>query len=144
MALTDHTRRTAAPDLRRTTALVVGDVVAFNLVTALGLYRHGELTDLGALGQVVQVAAPFLASWLLVAPFLGAFRRDVVDRPPQLLARSALAWLVALPIGLMLWSLMRQRQVQPTFAAVTFITNLVVLLGWRGVFAVLAPRGRRR
>jgi hypothetical protein len=53
-----------------------------------------------------------------------------------------LAWLIALPLGLLLWSIVRQKQVQPAFAVVTFVTNLVVMLGWRGAYALLATRLR--
>jgi hypothetical protein len=73
---------------------------------------------------------------------VGDFRGEVLARPRRMLARAALAWLVALPIGLLLWSLVRGRPVQPAFAVVTFVTNLVVLLGWRGAFAWLAARGQ--
>jgi len=127
---------------RRVAILVAGDLVAFNVVTAIGLLSHGELTGFDALGQVVLVAAPFAIGWFLIAPFAGVFRADIAGQPRRILPRAALAWLIALPIGLLLWSLIRQKPVQPAFAVVTFITNLIVLLGWRGVFAWLAARNR--
>ena len=143
MALTDRSQPTpGSRDMRRIAALVTGDLVAFNVVTTIGLISHGELTGLDALGQVVIVAAPFALGWFLIAPFAGAFRADLADQPRRILPRAALAWLIALPIGLLLWSLIRQKQIQPAFAVVTFITNLIVLLGWRGVFAWLAARNR--
>ncbi len=145
MALTDRSRRaTSASDPGRVARLVAGDIVAFNLVTAIGLSNHGELTSLGAIPLVVTIAAPFAIGWFAVAPFLGLFKGEVAGQPRRMLARTALAWLIALPIGLLLWSIVRQRPVQPAFAIVTFITNLIVLLGWRGVFAWLAARGRGR
>ena len=141
MAVTKHSEREhTAPDIRRTSALVAGDLIAFHLVTAIGLLSHGELTG-AALGEVVQIAAPFAAGWFVVAPFLGAYKAEIVAQPRRSLARVALAWLIALPIGLVLWSVVRQKTVQPAFAIVTFITNLIVLLGWRGAFA-LVTRGR--
>jgi hypothetical protein len=127
---------------RRVAALAAGDLAAFNAVTAIGLLSHGQLTGLDALGEVATVAAPFAIGWFLIAPFAGAFRGDIAGQPRRILPRAALAWLIALPIGLLLWSLIRHRPVQPAFAAVTFITNLIVLLGWRAVFAWLAARGR--
>ena len=144
MALTEHSERAnTAPDIRRTGALAAGDLVAFHLVTAIGLLSHGELTGLGALGEIVQIATPFAAGWFVVAPLLGAYRADILAQPRRSLPRVALAWLIALPIGLLLWSIVRQKTVQPAFAIVTFITNLIVLLGWRGALA-LATRGRGR
>jgi hypothetical protein len=147
MALSDHSQRypdqerqASRLDARRIATLALGDFVAFNIVTAIGLLSHGELTGLQRIGEVLQIATPFAAGWFAVAPFVGVFRADVVAQPRRMLLRAALAWLIALPIGLLLWSLVRGRWVQPAFAIVTFITNLVVLLGWRGAFAWLAAR----
>lgn len=143
MALTDRSQPApSALDARRIAALVAGDLVAFNVVTAIGLLSHGELTGLDALGQVAIVAAPFAISWFLIAPFAGAFRAEIVGQPRRILPRAALAWLIALPIGLLLWSLIRQKQIQLPFAVVTLITNLIALLGWRGVFTLLSARNR--
>jgi hypothetical protein len=149
MALTDRSRRypeqgrgAGALNLRQVVALAAGDYVAFNVVSAIGLLSHGELTGASALTEILQIATPFAAGWFAVAPFAGAFHGEVVARPRRVLARAAIAWLIALPIGLLLWSLVRGRPVQPAFAIVTFITNLVVLAGWRGAFAWLAARGQ--
>jgi hypothetical protein len=143
MAITDRSQPvSSALDTRRIAILAAGDLVAFNVVTTIGLLSHGELTGLDTLGQVAIVAAPFAIGWFLIAPFAGVFRADIVCQPRRILPRAALAWLIALPVGLLLWSLIRQKQVQPAFAVVTFITNLIVLLGWRGAFAWLAMRNR--
>jgi hypothetical protein len=143
MALTDRSQPISqGKDTRQVATLAAGDLLAFNVVTAIGLLSHGELTELGKLGEVATIAAPFAIGWFLVAPFAGAFRAEIAGRPRRILPRATLAWLIALPIGLLLWSLIRQRPVQPAFAVVTFLTNLIVLLGWRGVFAWLAARAR--
>jgi hypothetical protein len=143
MALTDRTQLTPGVyDVRRVAALAAGDLVAFNVVTAIGLLSHSRLTGLDALGEVVTVAAPFAIGWFLVAPFAGAFRADIAGQPRRILPRAALAWLIALPIGLLLWSLIRQKPVQPAFAVVTFSTNQIKLRGWRGGVAWLVARAR--
>jgi len=104
MALTDHSQPvSSALDTRRIATLVAGDLVAFNIVTMIGLISHGELTGLDTLGQIVIVAAPFAIGWFLIAPFAGAFRADIAGQPRRILPRAALAWLIALPIGLLLW-----------------------------------------
>ncbi|HNP85786.1 MAG TPA: DUF3054 domain-containing protein [Kouleothrix sp.] len=145
MALTDHTPASqTTPDVRQLGTLAVGDVIAFNIVTAIGLLNHGELTGFGRIGEVITIATPFAVGWFLVAPFLGAFKPDVITQPRRMLARSALSWLLALPIGLLLWSFVRHKTVQPAFAVVTFITNMIVLLGWRGTFAWLSGRTHQR
>ena len=140
MASIDRPERAATPGMRRGALLASGDVLAFHAVTAVGLLSHGELNSLDQLPHLVEVAMPFAAGWLMTAPFVGVFRSDVVASPRRMLARTFLAWLIACPIGLLLWSLVRQRPIQPAFAIVTFLTNLVALLGWRGAFALLAGR----
>jgi hypothetical protein len=145
MASIDRPERLAAtPGVRRGALLVAGDVLAFHAVTAVGLLSHGELTSLDQLPQLAEVAMPFAAGWLLAAPFVGVFRSNVSAQPRRMLARTAVAWLIACPIGLLLWSLVRQRPIQPAFAIVTFLTNLIMLLGWRGAFALLAQRRSRQ
>jgi hypothetical protein len=134
----------ATSGVRRGALLVAGDVLAFHAVTAVGLLSHGELNNFDQLPHLVEVAMPFAAGWLLAAPFVGAFRSDVAVLPRRMLARTLVAWLIACPIGLLLWSLVRQRPIQPAFAIVTFLTNLVALLGWRGAFALLIRRQANR
>lgn len=141
MALTQHPRR--APALvgtRRTALLVAGDLLAFLGFSALGRRSHGEAAGLDAILQIIETAAPFAIGWLLVAPFLGGFNSEIVTRPRAMLARTSLAWLIALPIGLALRALIRQTGIPLSFAATTFLVLLALLGGWRGAFAWLAAR----
>ncbi len=141
MALTDHPRRASAGlDLRRAGVLAAGDLAAFLVFATIGRASHGEAAGLDAILQVVETAAPFAVGWFLIAPFAGAFKAELLHRPRALLTRTALAWLLAAPIGVVLWSLLRQRPIQPTFVIITFLTILIILLGWRGLFAWLASR----
>ena len=117
MALTDRSQSAAGTGgLRRNVALALGDFLAFNIVTTIGLMNHGELTGLDRVVEIVIIAAPFAAGWFVVSPVMGTFKPAIVSQPRQILPRTALAWLLALPIGLLLWSIVRQRTVQPSFA----------------------------
>src|SRR5689334_23278924 len=103
MASVDHPgRTTSAAGAGRTALFVVGDVLAFHIVVAIGLASHGELTGPAALPQIVEIAMPFAASWLAIAPFVGVFKGQAASQPRPMLARTALAWLIACPIGLLL------------------------------------------
>lgn len=145
MALTDHSRRAlAAPAMRRTVALAAGDALAFLIFAAIGRASHSEAAGLDALVQVAETAAPFAAGWFVVAPLAGAFKTEIAVSPRRMLARTALAWLIACPAGLALRALVRQSGVPISFAIITFLTNLLILLGWRGIFAWLASRASRR
>jgi hypothetical protein len=130
----------ALPGAGRLGALVAGDAVAFLIFAAIGRASHAEAAGLDALLQVAETAAPFMAGWFVAAPFLGAFRPDVIAAPRRMLARTALAWLVAWPIGLGLRALIRQSGIPISFALVTLITVLCILALWRGIFAGVASR----
>ena len=94
-------------------------------------------------------AAPFLAAWFVVAAALGVYRPAEQPLPlPALLRRGALAWILACPLGLLIRALVLRRPIPPTFAIITFTFNLVLLLGWRVVAALVlarfAPGARRQ
>jgi hypothetical protein len=123
----------------------VGDIVSFLVFAALGRSSHGEAAGLGALFEVAKTATPFLLGWFLAAPWLGAYRLAEKPGAPPLqvgpfVRRTALAWLAAWPLGLALRALFLWRGIPVSFALVTFITNIIFLVGWRGIFAWLASR----
>lgn len=139
----DNIHIPAAPGMRRSLALIGGDALAFLIFAAIGRASHSEAAGFDAFLQVAETAAPFAIGWFVVAPFVGAFRPEIAANPRRMLARSALAWLLAWPIGLGLRALIRQTGIPISFAIVTLITVLCILLLWRGVFAVVAARGSR-
>ena len=141
-----HPSRAAAsqPYAWRIAALAGGDALMFLLFSAIGRSTHGEAAGLDALLQVAGTAAPFLAGWLLAAPLLGAYRPAVISRVGPMLARTALAWLVAGPLGLVIRSLLLQRGISVTFALVTLATVLVMLIVWRVLFALGTSRAAAR
>lgn len=133
--------------------LVIGDIIAFLVFAAIGRRSHGEAAGLTAMFEVAQTAAPFIIGWFLAAPFLKAYRLDTAGAgvaPARrtalvgpLLKRTALAWLVACPIGLVLRALFLSRGIPLSFAIITFITNLFLLGGWRSAFAWFVARRAR-
>ena len=141
MASVDRSERVATvARVRRSALLAVGDALAFMIFAALGRASHSEAAGIAAILQVAETAAPFAIGWFVVAPFAGTYRADIASRPRQMLERSALAWLLAWPIGLLLRALIRQTSIPLSFALVTLITNMLILLGWRGLFAWLNVR----
>lgn len=122
-----------APRQGRLTALIVGDVISFLVFTAVGLSNHKETVSPQS---IVAIAVPFLIGWFVVAPFFGAFGRRAsaaTTRPIPLLPRTALSWVVAWPVALLLRHFIFGADVPPIFAIVALLVNLVFLLGWRGV-----------
>lgn len=142
MALTDHPGRTHnVPGLQRTVALVSGDVVSFLAFAMIGLASHRGLASIINIPDVVITAAPFALGWFVLAPFTGVFNPTITSHPRSMLTRTALTWVVACLIGLVVRALVNQSGVPPlTFALITFTTILLILSAWRGSFAWFTSR----
>ncbi|NJL05703.1 MAG: DUF3054 domain-containing protein [Chloroflexaceae bacterium] len=144
MTNTAPTALPATPSATRLTyaLLIGGDLLAFTLFAIIGRRSHSEAAGLMAWFEVLKTAAPFMLGWFLVAPWLGAFRaRDYQAGADPSVAgvaqRTALAWLVAAPLALLLRAILLQRGIPFSFALITFITNLTFLVAWRSLFAWL-------
>jgi Protein of unknown function (DUF3054) len=123
-------------DTRRILTLVGGDLLCFLIFATLGRGSHGEATGLAAIPEVIVTAAPFAIAWFLVAPFVGAFGRDVVNRPRTMSKRTLIAWVIAWPVSLLLRWLFVGHAPPVSFAIIVFAFNLGILLVWRWPFAL--------
>jgi hypothetical protein len=103
MVTTKESKDTAPPeisDARRIITLVVGDAIAFLVFAAIGRGSHGEATGLAAIPQIALTAAPFAAAWFIVAPFAGAYRRELTFEPRKMATyRTRLGALLACSHG---------------------------------------------
>lgn len=116
--------------------VVVGDVLVFLIFSIIGTYSHEGLMGIG---QIIWTALPFILSWFLIAPFLGAFRRELMTQPKAIALKTMLAWLAAWPLGVVLHFVFDWHVISVvstlSFALVTLITNVIFLLIWRVPFA---------
>jgi hypothetical protein len=125
--------------------LAVGDLLALLAFVLVGQADHSTINTanplLGALPNVV----PLAGAWLVIAWLLRAFPRGT--QQPKLaafLGRSALAWVIAAPIGLALRMLWLDRGGIPIpFLLVTLAAGGLFLLGWRLVFWLIFLRPAR-
>jgi hypothetical protein len=123
-------------DIARITTLVVGDAIVFLVFSAIGRRSHNEAAGLSSLIQIAITAAPFAIGWFIVSPFVGAFKRGLELRPARMARRTALSWVASWPVGLALRGIFVDHGVPPlTFAIVTLIANIILLLVWRVPFA---------
>lgn len=119
------------------TILVIGDAVAFLAFAAIGRGSHGEATDLAAIPQVVVTALPFLAGWYIVAPFVGAYRRNLAASPRKMAGRTLLSWVCAWPVAMALRGIFVDHAIPPlSFGIVTLLFNAALLLIWRWPYAL--------
>jgi FlaA1/EpsC-like NDP-sugar epimerase len=120
--------------------LIIGDALAFLLFSAIGRSSHSQAAGLDAIVQVANTAAPFLLGWYIVAPFTGVYRNATTSTPRQMLVRTALTWLIACPVGLVLRAIYLQREIPLSFALVTFGVHLLIMVLWRGGWAWFESR----
>ncbi|MDX1437513.1 MAG: DUF3054 domain-containing protein [Anaerolineales bacterium] len=119
--------------------LLAGDILTIGMVTLLGFARHGELLSSGL--RPLTTFVPYLVTWLLIAPFAGAYRlpEAVVSRQ---LWRPVVAAMAAAPFAAMLRSLILNTPVQPVFVLVLGLTGALGIFIWRLAFFWLQTRLR--
>ena len=118
--------------------LLGGDVLALLAFAALGRNQHHES---GGVLSVVETVWPFVAGWVLVAPFRRVLTLDP-GRPMQA-ARDVLgAWPIAWPVALAFRAGVQHRDIPLSFDIVALLTNLLFLVCWRAALA--AVLGRRQ
>ena len=139
MVTTKETKAKAPPEMsntRRIATLVIGDALAFLVFAAIGRSSHGEAAGLASIPQIVLTAAPFAAAWFIVAPFAGAYRRELTAQPRQMAIRTVLSWVVSWPVAMALRGIFVDHAVPPlSFALITLIFNTFILLIWRWPYA---------
>ena len=125
--------------------LVIGDILCFLIFVALGRNSHGEASGFGAIPQIIVTALPFLAGWFLVSPFVGAFRHKIMAQPKAMVIRTALSWLLAWPVAMLLRGIFVDHGVPPlSFALIVLVFNMLLLLVWRWPFALNNSLRQRR
>jgi len=125
------------PYKRAILILVIGDLLCFLIFVALGRRSHGEASGFAAIPQIIVTALPFIAGWFLVSPFVGAFRHKIMAQPKAMVIRTALAWLLAWPVAMVLRGIFVDRGVPPlSFALIVLVFNMLLLLIWRWPFAL--------
>jgi Protein of unknown function (DUF3054) len=125
--------------------LVIGDLLCFLIFAALGRNTHSEASGFAAIPQIVITALPFVAGWFLVSPFVGAFRLKILTQPGAMVMRTALAWLLAWPVTMLLRGIFVDHGIPPlSFAIVVLLFNMLLLLIWRWPFALNNSLKKRR
>ncbi|MCA9871772.1 MAG: DUF3054 domain-containing protein [Caldilineae bacterium] len=124
----------------RNLILAIGDLIALLVFVIIGQADHNTLNQgnpiLGALPNLVALAVP----WLIIAFLLRAYPRTPMRLAP-FMGRSALAWLIAAPLGLLLRAVLQSRGGIPIpFLIVTLLAGGALLLGWRLVYWLIAMR----
>jgi Protein of unknown function (DUF3054) len=123
----------AARSSRITLLAAAADAVAVVVFAAVGRLSHGEADDLlGLLGTVAPFGVGLVAAWTT----------PVVRRDPASWRAGAVAVVCTVGIGLVLRAGFTGR-LPLSFAVVATISLAVLLLGWRGLAAVVSRTAHR-
>ena len=120
---------------RRIPALAItADVVAVVVFAAVGRMNHAQPEDLLGL---LATAAPFLVGLVAV------WATPIVRANPVGIRGALVVWAGTVVLGLALRVAFTER-LPLSFAVVTAVSLAVLMLGWRGLSALVALRARQR
>jgi hypothetical protein len=118
--------------------LILGDVIAFIILTVIGFATHGE-TGLSYLPRMAAAFVPTGLGWFLLAPWFGLFDETVISSPKALL-RIPFAFLFIAPFAAVLRSVWLGEPVSAIFTFVLAATNAAGMMIWRWVYLSIAKR----
>lgn len=121
--------------------VILGDILAIALVTAIGFATHGE-TNLSFLPRFLASFVPLTLAWFLIAPWLGLFRQEVASDRRQLW-RPVLAVILAAPFAALVRAIVLSTVIIPIFAIVLGGVSAIGMLCWRTVYLFLTRRASR-
>jgi hypothetical protein len=121
-------------DLINRWGLAVCDTLSLTLFAAVGRNNHNEGLDLFG---TIQTATPFIISWLLVSPFLGAFSREATASKSRIPSALTVPWLVCIPLGLAIRSFVKGYFAPVPFIIVSMTATILSLCLGRYVYLSL-------
>lgn len=139
---TASNRLGSLPRDRSALAVAVVDALSLATLIAVGLTSHGENPVTDPLGTL-ETAAPFVLGWFAVAVLAGVYADAVRTNPTRALRATALGWLGAANVGLILRSspLFDGGAAWPFNLVITGV-GLAVLVSWRFAYATYAASVR--
>jgi len=120
--------------------LIIGDIIAFAIITVVGFASHGE-TGLSFFPRMGTTFFPLLVSWFLIAPWLGLFDEQVIQNW-RLIWRPALAMILAAPMATILRVALLNSAALPLFALILGLTSALGIMIWRALYSWFFTRIR--
>ena len=118
---------------------VLGDALVFVLFIALTPIEHGSV-EIAAFGRT---GLPFAGVWLLVSPWLGAFRVSTLTRLRLAVWRIPLIWVGCGIVAVMLRVWLTDRTFSWAFTLASITLLAAMLLAWRALLLLAVRRIRR-
>jgi hypothetical protein len=115
--------------MNKKSILILGDVIAFIILTLIGFAAHGE-TGFSYLPRMAAAFFPVGLGWFVLTPWFGLFDESVIRQPKNLL-RIPLAFLFIAPFAVVLRSVWLGEPVSAIFTFVLAATNALGMMIWR-------------
>ena len=114
--------------------LAVGDISALVLAAAVRKSYLGESVDVL---NVLLSSTPFIATWLLLSPFLGAFTREATSSKDGVPKGIFLGWIITVPLAIAISEFFMEIKSPTTTLVFTQISVFAVLGIWRLMYISL-------
>lgn len=124
--------------MNKKSTLLIGDVIAFAVLTFIGFATHGE-TAPSFIPRMGITFLPLLFGWFLLAPWLGLFDQQVAADPKNLW-RVLLAMIFVAPLAAALRGAWLGDSVIPLFALILGGSNALGMMVWRWIYIFVARR----
>jgi hypothetical protein len=118
--------------------LIIGDLAALAVITAIGFATHGEI-GISYLPRFLAAYVPIALTWFLLAPWFSLFDESVT-RNAAALYRPALTVIFAAPLAAVLRGFLLGEDIQPIFALVFVTTNAAGMVAWRAIWLWLSKK----
>ena len=116
--------------------VLLGDMAVFLAFVVLGRSEHGIIEG----RAFVRTALPFAVAWLVISPWLGAYRASTLYNAKTAVWRVPLIWVLCGVVGLLARALLTDRPLTLAFALVAIAVQGASLVGLRGLFTIVAGR----
>ncbi|ARS90837.1 DUF3054 domain-containing protein [Natrarchaeobaculum aegyptiacum] len=124
----------------RVLTLAAVDVLVIAVLILLGQRSHG-ISLLSDPVASVETMIPFVAGWVVASLLAGVYAREVATSVPRAVRLSAVSWIAAANIGLLLRaSDLFAGGAEWPFGLVMTGTGLVAILGWRVLYAAVVAK----
>ena len=120
---------------RAAVPLAVGDLIALIVLLTIGAINHSSVEFLSSNPlYLLEVFAPFLIAWALIAPLVGAYSSGAVETAKSSVPLVIRSWIPAAVVGLALRAFVFRGGAALAFAVVMLVLGSVALGGWRAVY----------
>ncbi|WP_424013353.1 DUF3054 domain-containing protein [Halorubrum xinjiangense] len=120
---------------RAAVPLAVGDLIALIVLLTIGAINHSSVEFLSSNPlYLLEVFAPFLIAWALIAPLVGAYSAGAVETAKSSVPLVIRSWIPAAVVGLALRAFVFRGGAAPAFAVVMLVLGSLALGGWRALY----------